>query len=231
MGIWHRGSSAAPEKATHRQRRKARRKAALKQPLRRAEIERFEPRNLFAVAPQLITVIPNAGDFLSLIGTRPCDQEFREFTLRFDEGSASDALSAQNGGIKVFRSGDGVFGNGNDIDVTPLVSTKKGFIGIGDRPNEVVVPLFGPSARRSVPNPRGWRSASACATSRTCRSTTASIAPSDSSSTSDRKSPRWCRSRSAARRGCLRKHATRSRSISTTTTSIRLRRRIPSSIN
>src|SRR4029434_3542422 len=64
----------------------------------------------------------------------------REFILRFDDGQVLDELSARNGGVIVpGAGGDGVFGNGNDVNVTPDPITKNGFIGLGDRPNEIVV--------------------------------------------------------------------------------------------
>jgi hypothetical protein len=139
MAIWHRQSPASPARTSRKARRAARKIAGLNLPLRKARIEQFEQRNMF-VSPQLVSIIPNAGDLLNLTGTDVRDEAFRELTFRFDEGQSIDELSARNGGIQITRSGgDGVFGNGNDIDVTPNAVLKNGFIGIGDRPNEVVV--------------------------------------------------------------------------------------------
>ncbi len=92
---------------------------------------RFEPleeRQLLAVGPQLIDINPNNSEVLE-------DGEIRnlapqELTFRFDDGQVIDAATLD--GIRIRRSGqDGVFGNGNDVVITP------GFVGIGDRPNEV----------------------------------------------------------------------------------------------
>ncbi len=97
-----------------------------------------------AVTPQLIAIIPNAGDLLDLSGANQRSDAFRELTLRFDEGQRIDESSAQDGGIQVVRAGgDGVFGNANDVNVTPTMTLKNGFVGLGDRPNEIVVRFSG----------------------------------------------------------------------------------------
>ena len=103
----------------------ARRRAAP----RALRFEPLEPRQLLA-GPQLIGVNPNNGEILD-------DGEIRhlapqELTFRFDESQVIDPATL--GGIQISRSGqDGVFGNGNDVLIRP------GFVGIGERPNEVIV--------------------------------------------------------------------------------------------
>ena len=139
MAIWHRPSTATAAATSRTQRRAKRKQKQLAQVLRRSQIEQFEPRQMLAVSPQLVSIIPNAGDLLKLNGTEVRNEEFRELTFRFDPTQTMDEVSAQNGGIRLVRSVDGVFGNGNDIDITPTVTAKNGFIGLGDRPNEIVV--------------------------------------------------------------------------------------------
>ncbi len=130
--------SGEPNKTTRRKRRNTRRQSHRTQVLRSSRIEQFEPRNLFAVAPQLIAILPNTGD--PLVDGEVRNQGPREFVVGFDEGQRIDQASAQNGGIQIVRAGgDGIFGNGNDVSVTPDVVGKVGWIGVGDRPNEIVV--------------------------------------------------------------------------------------------
>jgi len=91
--------------------------------------ERLEDRALLA-GPELVAVLPNVGNFLN-------DREIRneapgELTLRFSPGQTIDPATL--GGITVVRSGaDGIFGNANDVTITP------GFRGIGSSTNEVIV--------------------------------------------------------------------------------------------
>jgi hypothetical protein len=63
----------------------------------------------------------------------------RELTFRFDNSVDPTTLF----GIQITRSGDGVFGNADDVDVDPMRSPTgafpNGFLGIGDRPSDVVV--------------------------------------------------------------------------------------------
>lgn len=137
MGLRNSHSIEA-NKISTRQRRKARRRDQLKQVLRRTGIEQCEPRNLFAVAPQLVAIIPNVGDALVEGQTR--NEAPREFVIQFDNGQRIDEASAQNGGIQILRSGsDGNLGTIDDVDVTPRVANREGWIGVGDRPNEIVV--------------------------------------------------------------------------------------------
>lgn len=106
--------------------RRAKKQASLR---REARYEQFEPRRLMAVSPKLISIIPNEGELLVDGQTR--DVAPRELTFRFSEGQIIDPASL--GGIQIVRSGfDGSIGDGNDTFITP------GYIGIGDRPNEVV---------------------------------------------------------------------------------------------
>jgi hypothetical protein len=96
---------------------------------REAKYEQFEPRRMMAVSPKLISIIPNEGELLVDGQTR--DVAPRELTFRFSEGQIIDPTTL--GGVQIVRSGfDGVIGNGNDVFITP------GYIGIGDRSNEVV---------------------------------------------------------------------------------------------
>ena len=93
--------------------------------------------------PELVLVIPQEGGFVDRGDTLYIAP--RELVLRFNEGqqfideSASPAkdpngwLSGGRSGIQVTRSVNGVWGDGDDeiIDI--------GWIGIGDRPNDVVL--------------------------------------------------------------------------------------------
>jgi hypothetical protein len=78
---------------------------------------------------QLLQVLPNIGDPL-----QDGDVRFRaphELVFQFSPGEAIDPNSLS--GIAVERSGfDGTFDDGNEIVVAP------GWVGIGDRPNEVI---------------------------------------------------------------------------------------------
>ena len=120
MAIWHRRSSASPEgtsrKAAPHRPPKGGAEAATSSSRRSSS----SSRGTCSLSPQLISIIPNAGDFLDLTGTDVRDQEFREFTLRFDEGQTiEETLGAERRHPGLSSGGDGVFGNGNDIDVTP----------------------------------------------------------------------------------------------------------------
>ena len=96
---------------------------------RSSKFEQFEPKRLLAVSPRLVSIIPNEGELLTDGQTR--DVAPRELTFRFSEGQIIDPTTL--GGIQIVRSGfDGVLGDGDDVLIEP------GYIGIGDRPNEVV---------------------------------------------------------------------------------------------
>ncbi len=86
---------------------------------------------LLAISPTLTSIVPNVGDVLLDGQTRNVAPS--ELTFRFSEGQVIDPATLATG-IQVVRSGgDGVFGNANDVAVSP------GFVGIGIRPNEVIV--------------------------------------------------------------------------------------------
>ncbi|MFH1920060.1 MAG: S8 family serine peptidase, partial [Planctomycetota bacterium] len=91
--------------------------------------------------PKLVVVIPNEGDLLDdgdVFHIAP-----RELLLRFNEGQVIDPNTL--GGIQVYRAGaDGVFNDGGDgeydaNDRLGDISVELGYIGIGDRTNEVIV--------------------------------------------------------------------------------------------
>lgn len=107
-------------------------------------VEPLEQRLLFAISPTLVSIIsniPNEGDVLTN-ATPPLHVAPRELTIRFDPGQSIDPATLATG-IHVVRSGDGVFGNGDDVDVTPVTATAKGFLGLGERSSEVIVRFDG----------------------------------------------------------------------------------------
>lgn len=92
--------------------------------------EDLELRTLLA-APTLVAVRPNVGEFLVEEEIR--DTSPNELTLQFNPGQVIDS-STIDGNVLVQRAGhDGTFGDGNEVPVTV------GFVGIGDRPEEVVI--------------------------------------------------------------------------------------------
>jgi hypothetical protein len=101
--------------------------------VRKLHLEALEDRRVMATGPTLIALIPNTGVPLSFTNNDVLDVAPRELLFRFSEGQQIDGSTVQQG-IRVTRSGlDGVFGNGNDVVVAP------GFVGIGDRPREVIL--------------------------------------------------------------------------------------------
>ncbi|MBW3540073.1 MAG: hypothetical protein KY476_07380, partial [Planctomycetes bacterium] len=89
-------------------------------------VETLEDRTLLT---QLIDILPNDG--LALQNGDIRHEAPTEFTFKFSPGDSIDPATV--GGIQIVRSGfDGTFGDANDRAVAP------GFVGIGDRPNEVV---------------------------------------------------------------------------------------------
>src|SRR5690606_25860870 len=113
-----------------RQRRRARLKRLGMADALRLRLEPLEERMLLAFAPELVGVDPNTCELLrngDIRNVAPTD-----LTFRFDENQVIDPATVD--AIRITRAGqDGVFGNGNDVVVTP------GFLGIGDAPNEVVM--------------------------------------------------------------------------------------------
>lgn len=94
-------------------------------------VESLEQRAMMAISPTLAGIIPNDGDLIINGQTRHVAPN--ELTFRFSDGQTIDPATLANG-IQIVRSGgDGVYGNGNDSVIVP------GFIGIGVKPNEVVV--------------------------------------------------------------------------------------------
>ena len=101
--------------------------------VRKLHLEALEDRRVMATGPTLIALIPNSGVPLSFTNNDVLDVAPRELLFRFSEGQTIDGTTLQQG-IRVTRSGlDGQFGNSNDVVVAP------GFIGIGDRPREVIL--------------------------------------------------------------------------------------------
>jgi VCBS repeat-containing protein len=94
-------------------------------------------------APQLISVNPNAGSIFSFVdpNLNRLSVSPRELIFRFDGAQQLDPATL--GSIRITRSGDGVFGNGNDVVIQP------GFLGFGDT-NRIVIARF----KDALPNDR-----------------------------------------------------------------------------
>src|SRR5690606_4239000 len=96
-------------------------------------LESLEDR-LVLTSPQLLSIVPSGEGLLKendVLEVAPT-----ELLFQFDNGQILNEQSAQNA-IRIVRSVDGIFGNGNDITVTP------GFIGLGDRSDQIVVRFAG----------------------------------------------------------------------------------------
>lgn len=92
-------------------------------------LENLEGRNLLATGPVLLGVQPNEGEVLANGQIRNVAP--KHILFRFNEGQVIDSTTLLNG-IKLTRAGlDGVFGNANDVVITP------GAIVVTDTPNEV----------------------------------------------------------------------------------------------
>ncbi len=107
-------------------------------------MEQFEDRLLLSItSPELVLVIPQEGGFVDrneVLNVAP-----RDLVLRFNEGQEfindtgptvvdpNGWTTGGRGGIQVTRSVNGAWGDGDD----EIVSV--GWIGIGDRPNDVVL--------------------------------------------------------------------------------------------
>ncbi|WP_166824326.1 Calx-beta domain-containing protein [Thalassoroseus pseudoceratinae] len=99
-----------------------------------SSVESLEERVLLA-GPQVVTISPNTGGTIE--NNTTLDEQFRELTIQFSEGQEIDPATL--GGIRVVRSGgDGVFASA-DPTSTDDVIVSPGFIGVGDRDNEVIV--------------------------------------------------------------------------------------------
>src|SRR6188768_3354123 len=110
---------------------KARRLRRRDQGSRRLHLESLEDRRMMAVGPSLVAIVSNNGEFLDpgdTLNVAP-----REVTFRFSQGATIDPASIANGFQLVRSGGDNVFGNANDVVVTP------GFLGTSDVPREVVM--------------------------------------------------------------------------------------------
>src|SRR5689334_22690399 len=114
-----------------KQSEKARRLRRREQESRRLQIESLEDRRMMAVGPSLVAIVSNNGEFLDpgdKLNVAP-----RDLTFRFSQGAAIDPASIANGFQLVRSGGDNIFGNANDVVITP------GFLGSTDVPREVVM--------------------------------------------------------------------------------------------
>ena len=90
-------------------------------------------------APRLLSVAPNSGDIFSFNNVNQLEVAPTELVFRFDGASTIDPATIQNG-IRVTRAGgDGSFGDGNEVEVTP------GFLDFTDASNRVIVMRFAES--------------------------------------------------------------------------------------
>ncbi|REK17934.1 MAG: hypothetical protein DWQ37_05280 [Planctomycetota bacterium] len=128
MAIWQRSPR---RRGSSGRRRNVKLEKSLRESARRKlNLEVFEDRILLAIdGPRLLAAIPSTGTVIEQGTTLKVAP--REILLRFD--NEIDAASISNSTIQFRRSVDDIFGNGNDLVVTP------GFVGIGERPNEVIV--------------------------------------------------------------------------------------------
>lgn len=95
----------------------------------------FRSTNADVRAPQLISVNPNAGSIFSFVdpNLNRLSVAPRELIFRFDGAQQLDPDTL--GSIRITRSGDGTFGNGNDIVIEP------GYLGFGDT-DRIVIARF-----------------------------------------------------------------------------------------
>ena len=126
------GKSVLPQRKNRSLTSASRRRRLAKRGL---QMESLEPRQLLAIGPQLIAILPNQGELLHP-GNEPVklDVAPQQLTFVFDDGQVIDEATVQNGnGIEIIRAGrDGAFGDANDRPVSP------GWVGIGENPNEVI---------------------------------------------------------------------------------------------
>ena len=101
----------------------------------------FRSANADVRAPQLISINPNAGSIFSFVdpNLNRLSVAPRELIFRFDGAQQLDPATL--GAIRITRSGDGTFGNGNDIVIEP------GFLGFGDT-DRIVIARF----KETLPN-------------------------------------------------------------------------------
>lgn len=101
----------------------------------------FRSANADVRAPQLISVNPNAGSIFSFVdpNLNRLSVSPRELIFRFDGAQQLDPATL--GSIRITRSGDGTFGNGNDIVIEP------GYLGFGDT-DRIVIARF----KETLPN-------------------------------------------------------------------------------
>jgi hypothetical protein len=95
-------------------------------------VEFLEDRTLLS-GLELVQILPNDGNPLQQDDVR--DQAPTELTFQFSPGATVDpnSLDGMGSGIQIVRAGfDGAFGDANDV---PIIA---GFVGIGDKPNEVI---------------------------------------------------------------------------------------------
>jgi hypothetical protein len=91
--------------------------------------EQLEERRVMAF--DFVSAFPNAGQFITPNST--LDEAPQQITLRFSPGAKIDANTL--GAISIVRSGSGsdpVFGNGNDVPVTPAGGV--GIVAVDDFP-------------------------------------------------------------------------------------------------
>lgn len=95
------------------------------------QMENLEERRMLAGGPMLAGISVNDGTLLQANSVRQTAP--KSLTFVFDKGQTIDTASLATG-IRITRSGlDGVFGNANDVAITP------GFAGLGQSSNEVIV--------------------------------------------------------------------------------------------
>ena len=95
-----------------------------------SQLEQLEHRCVLATGPILAGITTNDGNVLS--STSELNEAPQELTFRFDENQEIDVSTLD--AIRVLRSNqDGLFGDGNDIVITP------GYVGGGSLPNDVVL--------------------------------------------------------------------------------------------
>jgi len=130
MAIWQ--SISGRRALEQRKTRKTSSTRIARKAKRNLGLEPFEERLLMAIdGPQLLAAIPATGIVINE-GTVLSDAP-REILLRFS--APINTSTVTNASIQFIRSADDVFGNGNDVVITP------GYIGVDNPnfPNEVVV--------------------------------------------------------------------------------------------